>query len=115
MLAPTAGLSHWLKHNPAAHDELVIAAWQAKGSARCFLTGIGDDRLRDIVRPLTPAEVTDVAGNGTNPFLLDSTAASGASEASGYVSALEAEIRSLRKERKQLADALAEEMLKNPC
>ena len=33
---PTAGLSHWLKHNPAAHDELVIAAWQAKGSARRF-------------------------------------------------------------------------------
>ncbi len=112
---PTAGLSPWLKQDPAARDQLVIAAWQAQGSARRYLAGIGDERLRDIVRHLTPADVSEVAGNGTNPFVDVSTAASGASEVSVYVSALEAEIRSLRKERKQLAEALAAEMLKHPC
>ena len=114
MSDPTAGLSHWLKHEPVVRHELVIAAWQAKGSVRRYLAGIGDERLRDIVRDLTPGEVADIAGSGTNPFLVASTA-SGASEASGYLSALEAEIRSLREDRKQLAGALAAEMLKNPC
>ena len=112
---PTVGLSHWFQQDPAARDQIVIAAWQSKGSARRFLAGIGDERLRDIIRDLTPAEVSEIAGSDdANPFLLAAAPPRAAAEVSGYVSALEAENRSLRKERKQLADALAAEMLENP-
>lgn len=75
----------------------------------------GDKRLRDIIRKLTPAEVSEVAGNDTNPFMLATAPPRTASEVLGQVSALEAEIRLLRRERQQLADALATEMLQNPC
>ena len=75
----------------------------------------GDERLRDIIRKLTPAEVSEVAGNDTNPFMLATAPPRTASEVLGQVSALEAEIRLLRRERQQLADALATEMLRNPC
>lgn len=113
MSHPTVGLSNWLMHDPTARGELVIVAWQAKGSASRYLAGIHDERLRDIVRDLTPGEVADVAGDGTNPFLLATTAVPEASEFSGYVAALEAENRSLRRERKQLADELAAAMLRD--
>ena len=63
-----------------------------------------DERLRDIIRKLTPAEVSEVAGNDTNPFMLATAPP---------LVAFEAEIRRLRSEHKQLADALATEMLKN--
>ena len=111
----TVGLSHWLQQDPAARGQLVIAAWQANGSVSRYLAGIHDERLRDIVRGLTPGEVTDVAGGGANPFLVAKAAASGASEVSRYVSALETENRSLRRECKQLADALAAAMLRDRC
>lgn len=112
---PTVGLSHWLQQDPAARDHIVIAAWQSKGSARRFLAGIGDERLRDIIRDLTPAEVSEVAGSDdVNPFLLATASPLARSEVSGYVSALEAENRSLRKQCRQLASALATEILKNP-
>lgn len=112
---PTVELSHWLQQDPATRDQIVIAAWQSKGSARRFLAGIGDERLRDIIGNLTPAEVSDVAGSDdTNPFLLATVPPRMAAEVSGYVSALEAENRSLRKECKQLADALATELLQYP-
>lgn len=113
MSRSTAGLSDWLAQDPRARGELVIAAWNAKGSAGRYLAGIHDERLRDIVCDLTPGEVADVAGDGTNPFWLATAAASEASEFSGYVSAVEAENRSLRRECKQLADALAAALLRD--
>ena len=104
MADSTAGLSCWLQQDPTARNGLVIAAGQANGSARRFLAGIADERLRNMVRQLTPGEVTDVAGNGTNPF--------SDVPRKVCVSALEADHRCLRKANKQFADALAAEMLK---
>ncbi len=100
----TAAFSHWFSSDPTARNGLIISAWQAKGSARRYLASIADERLRDMVRHLTPGEVTDVAGNCTSPFM--------AVPVTVYVSALEAEHRSLRNENKQIADALAAEMIK---
>ena len=53
---------------------------------------------------LNRSSLTDVAGNGTNPFMGVSMTV--------YVSALEADHGSLRKENKQFAEALAAEMIK---
>lgn len=99
----TAELSDWLQHDPGARNGLIIAAKKAEGSAKHYLAGIRDERVRDMVRQLTPAEVTDIAGGGTNPFM-------GVPQRV-YISAIEADHGSLRNQNKQLAEALAARML----
>ena len=62
MPEPTAEFSHWLSPDPTARNGLIIAAWQATGSARRYLAGIADERLRDMVR--------DVLVTNTRDFVL---------------------------------------------